>query len=275
MPQHPPITGTTRLFAIIGEPIAQVRSPEVFAALFADRGIDAVMVPMRVAPADLETALAGLAAIANLEGLIATVPHKIACARLARALGPVAQLAGGANALRRHPQGGFEGEMFDGIGFVAALRAAGEEPAGKQVLVVGAGGVGSAIAAALLREGPARLTLVDVARERAQALAGRLQAAAGATAVEVAGAPEPEGFEIVVNATPLGMGADDRLPLDPERVDRSALVADVIMKPPRTRLLERAAARGCRVLEGRHMLDRQAPLIADYFGLRPRRAEGS
>ena len=267
MPHHPPVTGTTRLFAIIGDPIAQVRSPEVFAALFAARGIDAVMVPMRVAPADLETALSGLAAIANLEGLIATVPHKIACARLARALGPVARLAGGANALRRHPDGGFEGEMFDGIGFVAALRAAGEDPAGKRVLVVGAGGVGSAIAAALLREGPARLALVDVARERAQALADRLRGAGGATAVEVASTPEPAGFEIVVNATPLGMRPDDGLPLDPERVDPGALVADVIMKPPRTRLLERAASRGCRVLEGRHMLDRQAPLIADYFGL--------
>jgi shikimate dehydrogenase len=267
MPHRWPITGTTRLFAIIGDPIAQVRSPEVFAALFAERGIDAVMVPMRVAPADLETALAGLAAIANLEGLIATVPHKIACARLARALGPVARLAGGANALRRHPGGGFEGEMFDGIGFVAALRAAGEEPAGKRVLVVGAGGVGSAIAAALLREGPARLALVDVAGERAQALADRLRGAGGATAVEVASTPEPAGFEIVVNATPLGMRPDDGLPLDPERIDPGALVADVIMKPPRTRLLERAASRGCRLLEGRHMLDRQAPLIADYFGL--------
>jgi len=267
MSMRPPVTGATRLFAIIGDPIEQVRSPEVFAALLAERGVDAVMVPMRVPPAGLATALAGMRAIRNLEGMVVTVPHKIAVARVIPWHGPVAEVAGAVNALRRSADGDWEGELFDGIGFVRALHAAGRPPAGQRILIVGAGGVGGAVAAALLQERPGELVLFDIARERSRDLLARLRRAAPDLALEAAPQADPAGFDIVVNATPLGMRQGDPLPLDPGALGPATLVADVIMKPPVTPLLEAAAARGCRILEGRHMLDHQAPLIAEYFGI--------
>lgn len=134
--------------------------------------------------------------------------------------------------------------------------------------MVGAGGVGSAIAAALLYEKPHELVLYDVAEERTRDLLERLKGAAPDIAARVASSADPAGFDIAVNATPLGMRQGDPLPFDPDDLGADSLVADVIMKPPVTRLLEAAAAQGCRTLEGRHMLDHQAPLIADYFGIK-------
>lgn len=267
------ITGTTRLYGIVGDPIAQVRVPEVINPRFAERNIDAVVLPLHVRPADVEAAFAGFTALANLDGLIITVPHKFAFARLAAELGPRARVTGDANILRRRPDGGWEGELYDGLGFVEGMRSQGIDPQQKSYLVVGSGGAGTAIAAALLETKPTRIAVSDVDADRAAHLAAVLVKAApeltgGPLAVETLGPdPDPGGYDVVVNATPLGMREDDPLPYDPARLSPGAIAAEAIMKPPVTRLLREAEMRGHRIHPGRHMLDAQIDLFLEYWGL--------
>jgi len=259
------ITGLTRLYAIMGEPVAQVRAPMVFNRLFVEAGVDARMAAFQVAPEHLKTALDGLYHLANLDGLIVTVPHKIAILPLLAELAPMAARAGAVNVIKRRPQGGWIGEMVDGLGFAEGLRTAGHDVAGRRVLLVGAGGVGVAIAFALVEHGCGEISVFDVDQVRARALVERLRA--DGRAARLTTSSDPTGFPIAINATPLGMKPDDPLPFDVTRVDPGALVAEVIMKPRETRLIERARAQGNPTVLGERMLDYQAPFVLDFFGI--------
>lgn len=263
-----PISGTTRLYGIVGDPIEQVRTPTVFNAHCAERSIDAVLLPLHVHPAGVEAALAGFAALANLDGLVVTIPHKLAFAALMDKVGPHGRLVGAINAARRTPDGGWEGELFDGLGFLEGLRGQGIDPTGLSYLVFGAGGAGGAISGALSGVAPSRVALVDPVPGRAETLCRKLRADMPELAIEPAAADtDPATFDVVVNATPLGMREDDPLPVDPDRLRPGTLVCDAIMKPPVTRLLHEAEKRGCRIQPGRYMLDGQFPLFLDFFGL--------
>ncbi|HEV2676063.1 MAG TPA: shikimate dehydrogenase [Aliidongia sp.] len=261
----PEITGQTRLYAIMGEPIAQVRAPMVFNRLFAEAGLDACMTAFQVAPENLKTALDGFYRLANLDGLIVTVPHKMAILPLLAELAPMAARSGAVNVIRRRPQGGWIGEMVDGLGFAEGVRTAGHDVAGRRVLLVGAGGAGAAIAFALVEHRCGEIAVFDADPVRAAALVDRLRT--DGKAATVAPSSDPAGFPIVINATPLGMRADDPLPLDVARVDPGAVVAEVIMKPRETRLLSLARAQGNPVVLGERMLDYQAPFVLDFFGI--------
>jgi len=253
----------TLVFGILGDPVAQVRSPEVFNGLFRDRGIDAVMVPMRVLTADLGRALSGLAGVANIGGLVITVPHKQSAAAMLRDASERVRLVGAANALRP-AQGGWEGDLFDGEGFALGLESQGHGIAGRHFAIVGAGGAGGAISLALAERQIGSLSLWDVDLAKAEDLRERLSEVARAP---VRVAPPGSSTDVAVNATPLGMRADDALPFDVMAIPEGALVAEAVMKPPVTRLLDAAVARGCRTHAGRHMLDSQVSAIWRYFGL--------
>lgn len=154
MPDAPPgpstISGTTRLYVVLGDPVAQVRAPGLLNDLFARTARDAVLVPVHVGPDGLAEVMRGLRRMRNLDGILVTVPHKIEVCRYADLLGPAAEVAGSANALRRNPDGTWLAENFDGAGFVHGLRVHGQDPAGATVALAGAGGAGRAVAAALL-----------------------------------------------------------------------------------------------------------------------------
>jgi shikimate dehydrogenase len=259
------ITGQTRLYAIMGDPIAQVRAPMVFNKLFAAAGLDARMVAFQVAPAHLKTALDGFYQLHNLDGLIVTIPHKVAILAHLTELAPMAARTGAVNVIRRRAAGGWIGEMVDGLGFAEGLRTAGHMVAGRPVLLVGAGGAGAAIAFALAEQGCGEIAVYDTDRARAAALVARLDGEG--RAVRLAESADPAGFAIVVNATPLGMRPEDPLPVDVSRLDAGALVAEVIMKPRETRLVEAARARGNPVVLGERMLEFQAPFVLDFFGI--------
>ncbi len=260
------ITGATRLFVIIGDPIEQVRSPQVFNPLLTGAGRDAVLVPIHVRPDGLAAAFQGFRAMDNLEGIIVTVPHKMAVTHLIDDIGPTGRLVGGVNAVRREPDGRLVGDMFDGQGFLIGLRHAGHDPEGRRALLVGAGGAGSAVGFALAGAGVERLTIVDVDAAKADELASAIASACPHVRVD-RGPAVPDGHDLVINATPLGMRPDDPLPLDPARLTPGILVADIIMKPAVTPLLHAAAARGCIVHPGKAMLDSQAEAIAGFFGI--------
>ena len=259
-----PITGRTRLLGILADPIAQVRAPEVFNALFAERGIDAVFVPFHLGSRDLAAAWPAFKAMQNLGGLIATVPHKAACATLCDALEPAGRMIGAVNTIRREPDGRMTATMFDGDGFVAGLRAEGHEPRGKRVLLLGAGGAGSAVAFALAAAGVARLALANRTRGKVERLAAEIRNWFPDAPV-VVGDADPTNADIVVNTTSLGMNEGDPLPIAVETIPPAALVAEIIMKPATTPLLAAAEACGNPIHRGRHMLDQQIPLMADFL----------
>lgn len=260
------IAGTTRLYVVIGDPVEQVRAPASLNSLFERLGVDAVLVPVHVRPADLAEVMAGLTRIGNLDGILVTVPHKIAVTKFADEHSPAVAVSGSANALRRQAGGGWLADNFDGVGFVRGLTAAGHPVRGATVALVGAGGAGSAIAAALLAEGVTRLRICDTDRDRADVLVARLTKRWPGRAT---GDRHPvlDDADIAVNATPLGMRPDDPLPFRPDALPAHCVVADIVMKPPETPLLAAAAAAGRPVHQGIHMLTSQLDLYRGFFGL--------
>lgn len=260
------ITGSTRLLAVLGDPIHQVRAPALVNPLLDRLGRDAVLVPVHVRPADLAEVVGGLRRIGNLDGLLVTVPHKFEICRYADELAPTAAFVGSANALRREPDGRWRADNFDGVGFVRGLRGAGHEPAGRRFTLVGAGGAGTAVASAVLAAGAAHLTVCDTDAARLDALAGRLgERWPGRVTCSIE--PRVEEADIAVNATPLGLRPADPLPFDPHALRPGGVVADIIMKPRDTRLLQVAAALGLRVHHGSHMLDHQLACYRRFFRL--------
>lgn len=267
MDEYAPITGETRIYAILGHPIAQVRSPEVFNPLFRKAGRNAVMLAFDVHPDRLEQAVAGLFSCANIDGFVITVPHKPRMVELVDEVLPTGAMVGAINAARREPDGRWVGDMFDGRGCVRGLRGQGIEPAGRRVLLIGAGGAGSAVAFALAEAGVAQLTIYDLDAEKAARVVAGIGKSYPAVRAET-GPPVPmRGHDVVVNATPLGMVAGDPLPVDPAYLDPSMVVVDVVMKPEITPLLRAAAGKGCRIQPGRYMLEGQVAAIGAFFGI--------
>lgn len=262
------IDGTTRLFAIIGDPIRGVRSPSVFNGIFSRNGINAVMVAVRVPPAGLAQAWAGIRSMESIEGVIVTMPHKVEALGLVDRVGDNARLVGAINAARRDSDGKWTGDMFDGVGCVTGLRNQGHAVAGRAVSVTGTGGAGAAIVVALARAGARRILVQDLDGSKRDRLIERVRAAFPAVEIAAASAGDPP-VDIAINATPLGMHAGDPMPFDPATLPASTLVVDVIPLPEITPLLERAAATGHRVHPGRHMYLGQANDIATFFRMLP------
>jgi shikimate dehydrogenase len=259
------ITGNTKIYAIIADPISHVRTPEVFNEFFKHNGSDAVLIPLQVAPEGLEAALTAFRSIKNLGGFVTTVPHKTTVAALCDDLGAAGRAIGSVNAVRREADGRLIGNMFDGIGFVAGLRTQGHDPSGCRTLLVGAGGAAAAIAFALVEAGVASLTITNRTRSKAEEIVHRVTEFYPDCSIAVSDA-DPTGYDMVINATSLGLKADDPLPIDTGLLTPAMTVAEIIMKPEKTPLLAAAEARGCTIHYGRHMLDEQIRLIAEFIG---------
>ena len=206
----PRIGGATRLFAIVGDPIAQVRSPAVYTERFAAEGIDAIMIPVHVPAARFDAIVPALLGVANLDAIVVTVPFKARMLAFADRLGATAACIGALNALRREPDGTWTGDMFDGEGFVEGARRKGLRIEGRRVALFGAGGAGSAIACALAKAGVHSVAIIDRDAARAHTLEARLAAAFPDVRFECAGGV-PGASDMVVNATPVGMDDGDGL----------------------------------------------------------------
>jgi len=261
-----PVSGETALYAIIGDPIGQVKSPELFNAEFAKRGTDAIMVALNVTSPQLDATVRLFRESSNFRGLVVTVPHKVAVTRLVDRLETQAQRVGAVNAIRKAHDGSLIGNIFDGTGFVAGLKKAGHHLLEKRVLVLGAGGAGRAVAHAVAQCRPRSISIFDIDRERADALRSSLSGLVNAECLP-AGTPSAGGFDVVVNCTPMGMRAADSLPVDVGTLRPGVVVADIVMKPAVTPLLKAAAMRGAQAHPGLPMLESQiAQLIAFFEG---------
>ena len=259
------ISGTTQLIAHLGYPTESFKAPMIYNPWFEKRGVDAVVVPMGVKPGDYAATLAALARVTNLRGALVTMPHKVTTLSLADEITPTARIAGACNALLLRPDGTWLGDQFDGAGFVRGLLRKGRTLRGARVIVSGAGGVGSAIAASLAAEGVAHISLYDTCAASAEGLAERLRAHYPQLVVQTS-SNDPAGFDVVVNATPLGMKEGDPLPFDVTRIDPAAMVGEVVMKTEYTPLLQAALAKGCGVQVGTDMLFEMIPAYLEFFG---------
>ena len=261
----PPITGATRVYCIVGDPVAPLRSPVFFNTMFRRAGIDAVFIALQIRAEDAESGFAGLRAMRNIAGMVVTMPLKQRLLPLLDEALPGARQCGAVNTIRREPDGRLVGDMFDGKGGVLGLRWNGHEPRGKSVLLVGAGGAGSALAFALAEAGVAALTIADLDARRAEGIAARVRAAHPGCAAS-AGAADPRGHAIVVNATPLGMKPGDASPIDPDRLAPGTVVFDIITNPDPSPLMLAARARGCPAIGGRNLYEGQAVYAARFLG---------
>ena len=258
------VSGRTRIFGIVGDPIERVRSPEMFSAEFVRRGLEALMIPIHVLPADFAACIAQLKRVQNLDGLVFTVPYKQAAIGLADTLGPQARTVGAINALVRQPDGVWMGDMFDGLGCVAAFQWRCYPLLGQRLTLIGAGSAGSAIGVALAHENPRSIRLHDRDQARADDLAAKIRSINPAIEVTT-GEPLIRDIDILLNASPVGMLSDPRMPVDISAISPDIIVFDAIVKPERTHLLALAQERGCRTITGREMIRGQMFRLADFF----------
>lgn len=258
------IQGRTRMFGIIGDPIAQVRSPEMITWEFQRRGVDAVLVPLHVPAADFDGVMPALMRLANFGGFVLTIPFKARALVFADRLGLQAQVLGGINLLVRRSDGAWSGDMLDGMGCVAAFEERQIAIEGQSLMMLGLGGAGGAIACATAARSPGRMRLHDLSAQRCAFIKSCIERISPATVVDI-GPPTVDGIDILINATPVGMLSDARLPLDVQSLPQALVVFDAVVMPEQTPLLALAERSGCAVVRGREMMLGQIPRLVDGF----------
>ena len=257
------LSGATRVHFIVGDPIAQVKSPAGVTQSFHDAGRNAVCIPAHVSPADLAAWCHGVSLAHNVDGIIVTVPHKFSCFDLCATTSDRAAFLGTVNTMRRNADGTWHGDMFDGMGYVEALKSKGCDPRGQRALLVGAGGAGSAIAYSLMTAGVSELAVHDADTARRDALVARL-AGLGLGRVSV-GSSDPSGFDLAINATPIGMKEGDPHPIDSTTFKSDQFVGCVITAPAVPPMIAAARAKGCNTMTGADMFARVRDLMVQFL----------
>jgi shikimate dehydrogenase len=266
------INGNTELIAHIGYPTHAFKAPMIYNPYFDHIGVNACVMPMGCQSTDYPAFLQAVFTLTNIRGALITMPHKVTTVGLLDRASPTVQVAGSCNAVRKGADGRLEGDMFDGEGFVRGVQRKGLKLVGARALVVGSGSVGSAIAASLAAAGVSALSLFDVHGPSAHGLSERLRQHYPSLEV-VVGSNDPMGFDLVVNATPMGMNEGDAMPMDVSRIDRATFVGEVVMRTEMTAFLTAAQMRGCSVQVGSDMLFEQIPAYLEFFGFSTTTAE--
>ncbi|MFK3666695.1 shikimate dehydrogenase family protein [Ochrobactrum teleogrylli] len=254
--------GASRLFPVVGDPIEQVRSPEIMTELFRARGENAVVVPFHVSSSGLSAVFSTLTEVDNVGGLLVTIPHKQQAFQLCTGLTDNAAFIEAVNVVRR-AENGWHGDNTDGIGFLNGIEREGFDVQGKTVLLVGCGGAGTAIGLEMLRRGAARLAIHDVDGEKRDSVIRKLDARY--TGKVAMGSDDPSGFDLIANATPMGMKSNDPLPVNVTKLRSEQFAACVITKPHVSPFIEEARKRGCQTMIGAGMFDAQAEVLADFL----------
>jgi shikimate dehydrogenase len=264
------ITGKTKIMFILADAVDHIVGSDVLNRAFEENGLDIAVSPLSVAPPDLEQTVATIRRLANVIGFGVTIPHKIEILCHVDDLTEAARAIGAVNFVRREGDGRLVGHNVDGEGFVAGLGIHDVTIEGANILQIGAGGVGRAIAYALAQAGAASITLVNRKVEKADDLAATIRATSPRTMMSVHASEEdlPDAaYDLIVNTTSLGMHAGDPLPVSLRRITSETTVAEVIMKPSMTPLLADAERLGVRMVPGMAMMQPQAHLVAHFLGM--------
>jgi shikimate dehydrogenase len=261
------ISGTTTLVAHLGYPTHSFKSSLICNPWFEKNGIDAVVVPMGIKAEDYPDLFRSVFTLTNIVGALVTMPHKVTTMELVDEISPTAAIAGATNAVLRREDGSLLADQFDGAGFVRGMLSKGFDPSGKRALVVGNGGVGSSIAASLAGLGLAEIGLFDPNTAASEALAQRINVHYPSARI-VMGSKDPEGYDLIVNATPIGMNDDDPLPVNIDRIAPDSYVGDVVLKTDITPFLQAAKDKGCMIQVGSDMLFELIPAYLEFFGFK-------
>jgi shikimate dehydrogenase len=257
------LSGATRLFPIIGDPVKYAVSPVRLSRTFGEREHNGMCIPMHVTEEGLDVVMAGLSATFNVDGILVTMPHKFAAFAHCTTSSERARVLGVVSVIRRNPDRTWHGDMLDGVAFVKAQKDHGAQVEGARALLVGAGGAGRAIAIALLEAGIRELIVNDAVASRVATLLDLIPDL-GDDRVN-AGPPDPTGFDLVFNATPMGMEGGDPLPLDASLLTSSMFVGDVIAGHGVTPLVTAARNAGCNTAEGDDMVEAVQNLMAEFM----------
>lgn len=267
------INGKTDVYLILGDPVEQVRAPESFNLIFAKLGMNAVLVPVQVPANHVKDFVRAAFFAGNVKGLLLTIPHKSLVMDMLDECSALARLAGAVNAIRCTTDGQLVGDLFDGEGLVQSLNDFGIAYTGKRVLMLGAGGGAAAIAASLVSPdskvstgSAAEVALYDPTPHKAETLAKRL-ATAASTRIVAVDSPDPSDFDLLINATPLGLNVSDPMPCDVSRMAPHAALVDILMKNQPSPVVQAARKRGLVAQPGFEMLIQQSSLYLDFFGL--------
>ena len=260
------ISGYTTLIAHIGWPTGSFKAPMIFNPYFEKKGVDALVVPMGCKGEDYPRFFKSLFQLQNIIGALITMPHKVSTVAMLDEVSTAVQVCGACNAVRKEADGRLVGDMFDGQGFVRGLARKGRPVQGASALIIGSGGVGSAIAVAMADAGVGRLALYDTRPDATEQLSSRLQQFFPTLPINL-GCNDPSGFEIVVNATPMGMEPGDPLPIDVGRISPDTMVGEVVMKQEVTPFVLAARERGCITQIGTDMLFEQIPAYLEFLRL--------
>jgi shikimate dehydrogenase len=266
----PFVSGTTDVYLTLGDPVEQVRAPESFNLIFARLGIDAVLVPAHVAPEHLEAFVRAAFLTKNIKGMWVAIPHKAPITGLLDTCSELGRIAGAVNGIRLTSDGRIDGGLFDGEGFVASLDWFNIAYAAKRALIIGAGGGASAIGASLACGGLAscsEVALFDPVPGKADEVAARIAESTECKAeVNAVTSNDPAGYDLVINASPLGMKTSDPMPCDVARMEPHAALVDILMKNQPTPVVRAARARGLVAQPGFEMMIQQVPLYLEFFG---------
>lgn len=261
------INGETRIFAIIGDPIVQAKTPAILNPMIAKAGVNAVLVPLQIRQPDFEASIRSIMGLGNLDGLVVTYPFKEKALHHVSRLSDRARKIGSVNAMRRDSDGGWAGDMFDGIGLLRAVTEC-TTVSDAKVLLVGAGGAGSAIGFAFAEAGASSITIHDLDSARAESLAQRIREAYPGCQAQASRFAHAAGNTIVINATPVGILPDDhRLPADFGPLSPEMTVVDIVPSQHKTALLVKAGEAGARQIPGSAMTNGQAAAILEFFGI--------
>lgn len=258
------LNGRTRLYPLLGDPIIYARSPDWLSKHFAKRGMNYISLPMEVKDGDLKAAMDGLAVSGNVDGLSLTMPHKITGVQYCATLSETSEMLGVVSAIRRNKDGSWYGHTTDGDAFVKAQIDNGAKVEGAKVLVLGAGGAGSAVVISMLEHGAGEVAVYDLDNDRAQAIVNKLKDKAG-DRVRVADSNDPTGFDMVSNATSMGMDENDPIPIDPAKLTSDMFVGCVISNHGETKIIKAAKEAGCKTADGDAMVVAVLDVMCDFL----------
>ena len=258
------LSGATRLFPIIGDPIKYVESPMRLTRTFAERGYNGICVPMQVPADDLDAVMAGLTASQNVDGILVTMPHKFTAFAHCATSSERAKMLGVVSVIRRNPDGTWHGDMLDGLAFVKAQKDHGARAGGS------AGHSSSAPAARAARS-PSPCSRPGSANSSSTMPTSRGSRRSSSCSSGIgrgrvsAGPPDPDRLRSGVQRDSHGHGGDDPLPVDAALLTSSMFVGDVIAGHGVTPFLEAAEAAGCKTANGGHMVEAAQDVMADFM----------
>jgi shikimate dehydrogenase len=262
------ISGDTQICALIGDPVEHSLSPHIQNAAFKHLNLNFVYVAFKVTKKNVEKALDGARAL-GIKGLNVTMPLKTAVIPHLDQLTPEAEKIGAVNTIL-NDNGKLIGYNTDGLGALKALKANGQNPAGKNILILGAGGAARAIAFTLCKEANA-VVILNRTLEKAKTLAEELNKTLGKTVRhgrldEKTLGKEVKSADILVNATSLGMSPyENETPVNMKLLHRNLTVFDLVYNPPETKLLKEAKAVGAKTVDGLSMLVYQGALSFEIW----------